>query len=59
LRTAFGFSAGLVPGRFRVGLAVLGLMSEVAGERPLICVVDDEQWLDRTSGLPRRLPAGC
>src|SRR4051795_5469594 len=49
LATAFGLSAGDPPDRFLVGLAVLSLLSEVAEDRPLVCVVDDAHWLDRAS----------
>ncbi|WP_198601836.1 ATP-binding protein [Streptomyces sp. MH60] len=49
LATAFGVSAGPPPDRFLVGLAVLGLLTDVAARRPLFCLVDDAQWLDRVS----------
>ena len=49
LQTTFGLSAGAAPDRLLVGLAVLSLLSEVAQERPLLCVIDDAQWLDRAS----------
>jgi DNA-binding CsgD family transcriptional regulator len=51
LETAFGLIAKAPPDRFIVGLAVLGLLSEVAEEQPLVCVVDDAQWLDSASAL--------
>jgi DNA-binding CsgD family transcriptional regulator len=49
LAVTFGLSTGGAPDRFLVGLAVLSLLSEVAEEQPLVCVVDDAQWLDRVS----------
>ena len=49
LQITFGMTPGPVPDPFMVGLGVLSLLSEVAAEQPLVCIVDDEQWLDRAS----------
>ncbi|WP_345611299.1 helix-turn-helix transcriptional regulator [Pseudonocardia adelaidensis] len=62
LRTAFGMLVGPAPDPFVIGLAVLGLLSHVAEERPLLCLVDDAQWLDHASAqvltfVARRLGA--
>ena len=51
LEIVFGLSAGAVPDRFFVALAVLSLLSEASEEQPMLCVVDDAQWLDQASAL--------
>src|SRR3954449_6893263 len=62
MEIAFGVTAGEAPDRFLVGLAVLSLFAEASEQRPLLCVVDDAQWLDQTSAqtlacVARRLHA--
>jgi len=49
LATVFGQSSGPAPDRFLVGLAALTLFAEIAEEQPLVCIIDDAQWLDRAS----------
>src|SRR4051794_40053040 len=62
LETAFGLSHGRQPDRFLISLATLSLLSEAAEAQPLVCLVDDAQWLDRSSAqvlafVARRLKA--
>src|SRR5262245_7967325 len=49
LATGFGLRDGEAPGRFLLGLAVLTLLSDAAEDQPLVCIVDDAQWLDAAS----------
>ncbi|KAA0079074.1 helix-turn-helix transcriptional regulator [Mycolicibacterium sp. P9-64] len=58
LRTAFGISTGPPPDRFLVAMAVLSLFSDLADERPLLLLIDDEQWLDQASSDVLALIAG-
>lgn len=63
LETVFGIRAGPPPDRFLIAMAVLSLLSDASEKRPLLCLVDDAQWMDRASAqvlgfVARRLPHG-
>jgi DNA-binding CsgD family transcriptional regulator len=49
VRTAFGLDGGSVADRFTIAVGILTLVSDLARERPVLCIVDDEQWVDRAS----------
>jgi predicted ATPase len=49
LEVCLALRDGAVPDRSRIGLAVLGLLTAVARERPIVCMIDDAQWLDHAS----------
>jgi DNA-binding CsgD family transcriptional regulator len=51
LSTAFGLRAGAAPDRFLVGLATLSLLADASSSEPLVCLIDDAQWLDQASAL--------
>jgi len=62
VEVAFGLRSGTAPDRFEVGLAMLALLAEVAEQEPIVCIVDDAQWLDQASArtlafVARRLMA--
>ena len=62
VEVAFGLRSGPAPNRFEVGLAMLGLLAEIADHAPIVCVIDDAQWLDQASArtlafVARRLMA--
>lgn len=51
LDTAIGRRAGPPPDRFLVGLGMLGVLADAAEDGPVLCVVDDAQWVDSASAL--------
>ena len=60
LETVFGLSEGPAPDPFLVGLATLTLFADVSEDQPLVCIVDDSQWLDQASARDpclRRAPS--